>query len=199
MPFEAIASAIWRTALSSTVLLNLFQLFHPMGGVFASPLYFTAGKSLEREIFGAGIAGRSVETRVAVSTVGGRSPSFGMVTFNPSPASTAVQSTRFSTPEDSRIKANEIFEPFTCPSGISMVARLFAIKPLRAPPSSISATVVSRFCPFAKVSEATQRPVKSSAEISVQPTMERATRIFILAIILRSALTPGACYSEDSP
>jgi hypothetical protein len=72
-----------------------------MGGVFASPLYFTAGKSLESEIFGAGIAGFSEETCLAVSTVGGRLLSFGIVTFNSSPDSTAVQSTRVSTPDTS--------------------------------------------------------------------------------------------------
>src|ERR1035441_4959481 len=38
MPLEAMASAIPRTDLSSTLLLNLFQLFQPIGGVLARPL-----------------------------------------------------------------------------------------------------------------------------------------------------------------
>src|SRR6202034_3868993 len=38
MPLDTIASAIWRTAASSTLPANLFQLFHPIGGVLARPL-----------------------------------------------------------------------------------------------------------------------------------------------------------------
>src|ERR1700722_4072232 len=121
MPFDAIASAIPRTALSSTLRWNLFQLFHPMGGVLANPLYLTGSKSLEREIFGAGIVGRSVDTRLAVNTVAGRVPSLGIVTFNPSPDSSAVQSARLSTPLDSRRTVNETLFPSTRPSTINIV------------------------------------------------------------------------------
>src|ERR1039457_6720589 len=38
MPEEAMASAISRTDLSSTLPANSFQLFQPMGGVLARPL-----------------------------------------------------------------------------------------------------------------------------------------------------------------
>src|SRR5947199_9962699 len=38
MPDVTIASAAARTVFSSTLQANLFQLFHPMGGVCARPL-----------------------------------------------------------------------------------------------------------------------------------------------------------------
>src|SRR5258708_40019427 len=93
-----------------------------MGGVFASPLYFTGGKSFDREIFGAGMVGRSLETRLALSTVGGRLLSLGIVTFNSSPLTTAVQSTRLSTPEASRRIVKEMLSPLAFPPTIGIVA-----------------------------------------------------------------------------
>jgi hypothetical protein len=153
-----------------------------MGGVFASPLYFTGGKSLDREILGAGIVGFSLETRLAVITVAGRSPSFGTVSFNSSPETTAVQSTRLSTPEDSRIIENDTLSPFTRPSTINMMALPTFTNPLSDPPSAISATVHSRFRSPDKFSVAVQRPVTSAAAAE-QTSMKRATKIFIAAII----------------
>jgi hypothetical protein len=38
MPVETIASAVSRISFSETLQPNLFQLFHPIGGVFPSPL-----------------------------------------------------------------------------------------------------------------------------------------------------------------
>src|SRR4051812_15773328 len=74
MPLVTIASAISRTILSLTSLRKRFQLFHPMGGVFASPFDFT-GEGIERET-GAGRGGRgsgtAVETRDNSKTSGGR-------------------------------------------------------------------------------------------------------------------------------
>jgi hypothetical protein len=40
MPEETIASAVSRTSDSETLQPNLFQLFQPIGGVFASPSNF---------------------------------------------------------------------------------------------------------------------------------------------------------------
>src|SRR6185437_2022694 len=38
MPLDTSASAAWRIRSSLTLHPNLFQLFHPIGGVFAKPL-----------------------------------------------------------------------------------------------------------------------------------------------------------------
>src|ERR1035441_6286457 len=73
MPVLTMASAISRTILSLTWLRNLFQLFQPMGGVLAMPLYLTVVVGMGRDT-GAGRGGRalgtSVETRANSMTWG---------------------------------------------------------------------------------------------------------------------------------
>src|SRR5215472_3864488 len=79
MPLVTIASAISRTILSLTWLRNLFQLFHPIGGVFARPFDFTAcgtGNDTGAGRGGSG-AGGSLETRASSSTVGAGGAFFG--------------------------------------------------------------------------------------------------------------------------
>src|SRR5260370_20239670 len=73
MPLLTMASAISRTILSLTWLRNLFQLFQPMGGALAWPLYLTAVVGMGRDT-GAGRGGSglgtSVETRANSTTWG---------------------------------------------------------------------------------------------------------------------------------
>src|SRR5215472_5948936 len=72
MPLFAIASAIPRTVASSMRFANLFQLFHPMGGVRARPLSRTGckgGGSMR-----AGSAPSPAGTRRATKGVSGPKP-----------------------------------------------------------------------------------------------------------------------------
>src|ERR1044071_6636111 len=72
IPLDTIASAISRIILSLTWLRNLFQLFQPIGGVLACPLYFTGSGMGSDTCAGRGGSGlgASLETRVNSSTCG---------------------------------------------------------------------------------------------------------------------------------
>jgi hypothetical protein len=52
MPFEPIASAVSLITFSLTSQANLFQLFHPIGGVGASPLATRFGSLEGASVFG---------------------------------------------------------------------------------------------------------------------------------------------------
>jgi hypothetical protein len=86
------ASAISRTTLSFTWPRNLFQLFHPIGGVLASPLSHTETGAASDIFAGGGGsgAGASADARVNSITCGGRLPAVGRVSLSLSPSSAAL-------------------------------------------------------------------------------------------------------------
>src|SRR5258707_15441695 len=81
------ASAISRTILSLTWLRNLFQLFHPIGGVLANPFDFT-GSGFGSDTAG-GRGGRgpgaSLVTRSSSNTCGAGGAFFGASGAGPRP------------------------------------------------------------------------------------------------------------------
>src|ERR1043166_2706069 len=87
MPVRTMASAISRTIASVTWPWNLFQLFQPMGGVLASPLFFT-GAGMSTFTMGARAgsgSGLTVETRINSNTCGGRGGGGGPAAAGPRP------------------------------------------------------------------------------------------------------------------